>query len=250
MHSQVNTAVSYQESPGNHQANKQHTIPIIEALKKMGLEVSLGKRNELLLGAKKISGTASHVFKKRVLHHGTLLFCSEMQDLSRALKVRTGKFEDRAVKSIRSEVTNINEHLSEKMEIDDFQKLLLESVLESLDGKVYQYSEEDIKQINELRNSKFSTWEWNFGYSPRYQFNKTLRSGEKEIAIHMNVEKGVILEINIEGNFMSSRNIYALEKILAGAIHDPHTIRMRLSGIKVEEYIEGLENEMLISGLF
>jgi lipoate-protein ligase A len=229
---------------------KQHTIPIIEAMKKMGLEVSLGKRNELLLGAKKISGTASHVFKNRVLHHGTLLFCSEMKDLSRALKVKTGKFEDRAVKSVRSEVTNINDHLSKKLEIDEFQKLLFESVLESLGGSVYQYSEEDLQQITKLKETKFSSWEWNFGYSPRYQFNKTLRSGGKGISIHLNVEKGVILEINIKGDFMGSRDIHALEEILVGAIHDPQTIRTRLTGIKVEEYIDGLGNEMFLSGLF
>ena len=229
---------------------KQHTIPIIEAMKKMGLEVSLGKRNELLLGAKKISGTASHVFKNRVLHHGTLLFCSEMNNLSRALKVKAGKFEDRAVKSVRSEVTNISEHLSENMEIDEFQELLFESVLENLGGEVYQCSKKDLQQITALKESKFSSWEWNFGYSPRYQFKKTLRSGEKEISIHLNVEKGIILEINIEGDFMGSRDIHALEEILAGAIHDPQTIRTRLTGIKVEEYIEGLGNEMFLSGLF
>ncbi len=116
---------------------KQHTLPIIGAMKKLGLDVALGKRNELLLGTKKISGTASHVFKNRVLHHGTLLFSSEMKDLSKALKVKAGIFEDRAVKSVRSEVTNISEHLSEPMEINDFQKLLFESVMDSLKGCRY-----------------------------------------------------------------------------------------------------------------
>ncbi len=99
--------------------------------------MSLGKRNELLLGKMKISGTASHVFKNRVLHHGTLLFSSEMKDLSKALKVKAGKFEDRAVKSVRSQVTNISEHLAERMEMDDFQQLLFESVLDTMKGKVY-----------------------------------------------------------------------------------------------------------------
>ena len=57
---------------------KRATMPIIEALGKMGLEAKLGQRNELLLKKLKISGTASHVWKKRVLHHGTLLFSSEI----------------------------------------------------------------------------------------------------------------------------------------------------------------------------
>ncbi len=105
-------------------------------------------------------------------------------------------------------------------------------------------------QISELKESKFSSWEWNFGYSPRYQFNKVLRYGEGEISLHMNVEKGVILEINIKGDFIGSRDIHALEELLTGNIHDPQTIRMRLSNIKVEEYIDGLGNEMLLSAMF
>lgn len=230
---------------------KRHTQPIIEALKEMGLDVSLGKRNEILLGKKKISGTASHVFKKRVLHHGTLLFSSRMDDLSRALKVKPGKFEDRAVKSVRSEVTNISEHLVHKIEVKDFQKLLFDSILDSMEGAMkYQYSEKDLNEITKLKKDKFSTWEWNFGYSPGYQFTKALRFGDGEIALHMNVEKGIIQEVSIKGDFLGSKDIHALEDVLVGTIHDPATIRMRLSGIKVEEYITGLENENLLSGMF
>lgn len=230
---------------------KRHTQPIIEALKDMGLDVSLGKRNEILLGKKKISGTASHVFKKRVLHHGTLLFSSRMQDLSRALKVKPGKFKDRAVKSVRSEVTNISEHLVHNIDIEDFQKLLFHTILENMEGaRKYTFNEKDINEITKLKKDKFSTWEWNFGYSPGYHFTKALSFGDGEISLHMNVEKGIIQEVSIKGDFLGSKDIHALEDALVGTIHDPATIRMRLSGIRVEDYITGLENEKLLSGMF
>ena len=230
---------------------KRHTLPVISAMKEMGLDAMLGVRNEILLGQKKISGTASHVYKKRVLHHGTLLFSSEMKSLSRALKVKPGKFQDRAVKSVPSRVTNIREHLVDKMEVDEFQKKLFASILNKMEGSVkYHYTESDLKEITELRSTKFSSWEWNFGYSPKYQFNKALRYGDVEIALHMNVEKGIIQELNIEGDFLGARDIHALEDILVGTIHDPQTLRMRLSGIRVEEYITGLGTEAFLSGMF
>ena len=229
---------------------RKHTLPIILAMEKLGLVVNLGKRNELLLGSRKISGTASHVFKNRVMHHGTLLFSSRMKDLSRALKVKAGKFEDRAVKSIRSDVTNIRDHLVDKMEIEDFQKFLFESVRKSLKGTIYQYTHLDLEQISNLKESKFSSWDWNFGYSPRYHFNKTIRKGDGEITIRMHVEKGIILKVSIEGAVMGSRDLHILEELLVGSIHDPQTIRMRLSAISVEEYITGLGNENLISAMF
>ena len=229
---------------------KEFTFPIIEAMRQLGLTVKLGKRNELLLGNRKISGTASHVFKKRVLHHGTLLFSSEMKDLSKALKVKAGKFEGRAVKSVRSQVTNIQEHLDRRMEVREFQQHLFDSVLNTMKGSVYHYNEGDLREIVNLKESKFSSWEWNFAYSPRYHFSKMLPYDAGEISIDMNVEKGIILEISIRGDFLGSKDIQTLEELLTGCIHDPQTIRMRLSSISMEDYIDGLGNEEFLSAMF
>jgi lipoate-protein ligase A len=107
-----------------------------------------------------------------------------------------------------------------------------------------------LKEIQQLRDNKFSTWEWNFGYSPKYQFNKNLVFKSGTLALHMNVEKGIIKEVNFEGEFMSTKDIHKLEDVLVGTIHDPETLRVRLSGINVADYITGLENEVLLSGMF
>jgi len=230
---------------------RKATKPVIEAMGKMGLNVSLGKRNELLLKRLKISGTASHVFKQRVLHHGTLLFSSEMGDLSAALLPGQDKFTDRAVKSVHSRVTNIRDHLSGAMDVEEFQNKLYTLILQSMKGaEKYQFTKGDLEMIGELRDTKFATWEWNFGYSPKYQFNKSLPFGEGHINLRMNVEKGIIRELKIDGDFISGKNIHVLERKLKGTIHDPESLRLRLSGIKVSEYITGLENERLLSGMF
>lgn len=230
---------------------KRFTRPVIEMLGELGLEVRLGERNELLLKEWKISGTASHVYKQRVLHHGTLLFSAEMNDLSHALKVKSEQFSDRAVKSIPSKITNISEHIVEKMDIVSFQNRIHDHILSTVDGaEPYRFNDQDLNEINALRESKFSTWEWNFGYSPRYQFNKHLKFKSGNISLHLNVEKGVIREVHIGGDFMSTKDIHALERVIVGTIHDPETLRMRLSGIEVTDYISGLENEELLSGMF
>lgn len=227
------------------------TKPVIEAMEILGLKVSLGKRNELLIGGLKISGTASHVYKHRVLHHGTLLFSSQMDDLSAALLTGQDSFTDRAVKSVRSRVTNIRDHLNIAMNVEEFQNKLFEHMLQSMEGaEKYQYLKKDLEKIGELQDSKFSTWEWNFGYSPRYQFNKSIPLGEGHVDLHMNVEKGIIRELKIDGDFISGKSIQALEQIVNGSIHDPESLRLRLAGIKVSDYISGLENELLLSGMF
>jgi lipoate---protein ligase len=230
---------------------KRATLPIIEALTEMGLDVRLGKRNELLIKDMKISGTASHVFKQRVLHHGTLLFSSEMEILSAALQTVQERFTDRAVKSARSRITNIRDHLAEQMDVEMFQQRMMSHIFQ-LDesNRIYQYNESDIEEITSLRDTKFSTWEWNFGYSPKYQYSSSISFGNGGIDIHMNVEKGLIRELKIEGDFTSRKDILSLEKMLIGTIHDPETMRIRLSQINVSEYIIGLGNEELLSGMF
>ena len=127
---------------------RKYTLPIIEAMGKMGLDVRLGEQNELLMGTLKISGTASHVFKHRVLHHGTLLFSSQMEDLSAALRVQSELFKDRAVKSIRSEVTNILDHLVDKMDITGFQNLIFDHIINTTNSPTnYIYTYSDLEKI-------------------------------------------------------------------------------------------------------
>jgi len=230
---------------------KRATLPILGALKEMGLEARLGKRNEILLEGLKISGTASHVFKQRVLHHGTLLFSSEMGKLSAALKSDKERFTDRAVKSVRSRVTNIRDHLTESMGVEMFQERVLNHMLRTnKDARAYQFSQTDLAEIKVLRDSKFSTWEWNFAYSPRYQFCKSFSFNTGSLELHMNVEKGVIKDFKILGDFTSMKDIVLLETLLVGTIHDPETIRNKLSGIDVSNYILGLHNEELLSAMF
>ena len=229
----------------------RHTLPLIKAMEKLGLAVSLGKRNELLLDGKKISGTASHVYKNRALHHGTLLFSSAMKELGDSLRVKSDRFRDRAVKSIPSRVTNVREHLVDKMSVENFMMHIYGYTLENMEGAVsYSYRGKDVEEIKELKDSRFSTWEWNFGYSPRYQFSRDLHIGKAKIALHMNVEKGIIQEVSIQGDFMGARDVHALEEVLVGTIHDPETLRQRLSGIDVGDYITGLANEKFLSGMF
>lgn len=247
----LNFAFITNEKEGELVNYRKATAPVIEAMRQMGLEVQLGKRNELLLNGLKISGTASHVFKHRALHHGTLLFSSEMENLASALKAARNRFSDKAVKSVRSKVTNIKGHLPESMEMEEFQTHLFEAICSGLKGAIpYEYSETDLKEIRNLTDTRFSTWEWNFGYSPKYQFTKSLSFDSGRVDLHMNVEKGVIKEMKIEGDFISEKGIRYLEELMTGSIHDPETLRMRLSRIEIAEYISGMKNEEFLSLMF
>src|SRR5690606_37249550 len=116
---------------------------------------------------KKISGNAEHIYKNKILHHGTLLFSSQMKNVSEALKINPLKYIDKAVKSVPKRVTNISDHLKTRVTLEEFTKMIMDHVVESNPGcRFYEFTPEDIRKIEEIRDTKYATREWNYGYSP------------------------------------------------------------------------------------
>ena len=143
---------------------KRFTMPIVDALKGLGVNAEFSGRNDLLIDGQKFSGNAQYNYKDRVMHHGTLLFSSEINDVSAALKVKPIKFEGKSVKSVKSRVTNISEHLKEPMTVLEFKDYLMDFIAKTdKDSKMYTMTDEDIANIEKLVEEKYSTWEWNYG---------------------------------------------------------------------------------------
>jgi len=198
---------------------KQFTAPVVEALAKLGIEATTSGRNDLLIDGLKISGNAEHVYKNRVLHHGTLLYNSDLENLGQAIKVTPGKYESKAVQSNRSPVANISQYLKTPMTTSGFVQFLLGVQLENQQNSFYQLNENDIQTIEKLSSEKFKTWEWNFGYSPKYTFSNEVEMEGKALSIRLMVEKGVIVEAGISGEYLDKIECLQVQKILTGERH-------------------------------
>lgn len=230
---------------------RKYTEPILEVLKKLNIEAKFEGRNDLTINGKKFSGNAEHVWKNKVLHHGTLLFSSEIRDLSSALKVDPSKFTDKAVKSVRSRVTNISEHLHHPMHVMEFYDLIINHILNTNDDVIlYEFTSDDIAKINQLVESKYNTWEWNFGYSPKYNFNKKSKTVAGNIEINMEVVNGIIKEIKIYGDFFNKSEIEELEKSIKDLPHSFSVLTESLSKINIGDYINNIQSDEFIDLLF
>lgn len=213
---------------------KLFTEPVVKALAKLGIEATTSGRNDLLVEGKKISGNAEHVFKNRVLHHGTLLFNSNLETLGQSIKVIPGKYHGKAVQSNRSIVTNIFPFLKKEWLVNDFSTFLLDVQLENSENVVYGLKEEDNLAIQKLVDEKFKTWEWNFGYSPKYIFkNEFLFEGE-QLKVELQVEKGRIVESKCSGDFFSVQKTKNLNESLVGERHFYADVRQGLKKILPE----------------
>ncbi|HPF52927.1 MAG TPA: lipoate--protein ligase [Draconibacterium sp.] len=198
---------------------KMFTEPVVEALARLGIEATTSGRNDLLINGLKISGNAEHVYKNRVLHHGTLLFNSDLENLGQAIKVVPGKYESKAVESNRSKVANISGFLDKEMTTEEFTRFLLDVQLMNPANSFYALTDEDVFRIEELMKEKFSTWEWNYGYSPKYSFKNSFHSNSGSLKIELNVNKGTLETVRLEGSLLNDDQ---LKKIMLELTRKEH----------------------------
>lgn len=229
---------------------KRFTMPIIDALENLNIHAEFSGRNDLLINNQKFSGNAQYNYKNKVMHHGTLLFSSEINDLSSALKVKPSKFQGKSVKSVKSRVTNISDHLKKDMTVLEFKSYLM-NFINSKDenNHFYELSEEDINEINKLVEEKYNTWQWNFGHSPKYALNNEIRYPGGNIEFSLNVEKGLINKIKFFGDFFGKKDVTYIEDLLKNVKHNEISIKTTLSSIDINDYFLNCDIDILVDGI-
>jgi len=230
---------------------KTFVIPIIGVLNELGVKAEFSGRNDLLIDGKKFSGNAQCKYKNRVMHHGTLLFSSDIVKLSDALISKPIKFSDKAVKSVSSRITNISEHLKESFSVTDFKNKIFEYIgREEKDKVITTLDNEEIEEVKNLVKTKYETWQWNFGQSPKYNFynEKKLSAGTIELSI--DVEKGIMQHIRIFGDFFGEGNIEDIEKALIGKKHNTEEIQGVIDNINIKNYFGNIDKEDFLELFF
>lgn len=222
--------------------------PIVDALIALGIPASFSGRNDLLIHDKKISGNAMAFYGNRVLEHGTLLFSSVQEDIAQALKVDPAKFADKAVKSVRSRVTNISEHLPNPMTVMEFKDYLMNFILKQNNlSTVSQLTPEEEAAINVLEKEKFSTWEWNFGNSPKYAIQRKIRTTGGSIEVLMDVKDGHICALQFHGDFFSRREPEELAQQFIGQPHTREAVTDIIHNNDINAFFSGATEEEIIS---
>ncbi|ACU88965.1 lipoate--protein ligase [Desulfomicrobium baculatum] len=226
------------------------TAPIMEALQAMGVNCQFEGRNDLVIDGQKFSGNAQLLEKDRVLHHGTLLFSSQMADLSGALKVNPVKYADKAVKSVTKRVTNISSHLPEPIDVETFVHRVMAHISGHESENLPGLRTDEEAAINELVESKYGTWDWNFGSSPNYGFTRSTRTEGGVVEVHLDVQHGRIEQARIFGDFFGARAVSELESLLAGCRHERGDLSKLLEDVPVGDFIRNVDAATFIDCLF
>lgn len=218
---------------------------VARALSSFGIDARPNGRNDIEAEGFKISGNAQCRYnckdgRVRLLHHGTLLFSADMESLSGALRVRADKMESKGIKSVRSRVKNIVDldGYEGPRDAEAFAKELCKKIAGEDAGAL---SERETALAKELCEKKYSTWEWNYGESPKFSNTVNRRFPFGSVEISYTAKKGIIEEIKISGDFFSVGDIEKLEKKLVGVSLEREALVYVLCD--AQKYIHGAAGE-------
>lgn len=188
----------------------EKTDLIIQALLSMGIEAAQGKRYDIYINGKKVSGSASKYTSGKVIHHGTLLIKADLQALGNYLLssyYQNGAIKSKGIESVRSQVTNLS-LIKPDLDHNQFSKALIETLHHRYgeDCEIKNLPIEELCRTEEIETfrKKLMGWDWLYGNTPRFSLDLTIPFENKEYKCFVSIKKGLIDSIDTENRGLES----------------------------------------------
>ncbi len=210
--------------------------PVVEALRAVGVPARKNNVCDIAIGEEKISGSAQRSAGGRLLHHGTLLFQSDLEAVDRlTAQGKNSCVRSKGVASAICPVTNIRPHLEHDMELEEFQARLLER----LDpGPVLSLTAEQEAEVRRLRDGKYLSWEWTWGRTPPFSYEREGTFAGAPIRVSYQARRGILSGAAVD---CPSLDGPLAARLLEGARLDPEgfsQICKELAGDRWEELLD------------
>ena len=231
-------------------AQKTVAAPLVSALDKIGVQAKAEGRNDILVEGKKISGMAQYVRHGRICSHGSLLYDTDMETLIRVLRVDEEKIRSKALRSIRSRVTNIKEHMSTPYSAQEFGELLKQKLFDAVQVREYSLTGHDLSAIEQIFQNKYNNPSWTFGKSPEFSFHNSKRFTGGKVEVYLNIIEGAVAACSIRGDFLGAVPIHGLEEQLTNKAFQYEIFNDALDGISLLLYLGNITKDELLSCIF
>ena len=194
--------------------------PLEEALHRMGYPVEIRNRCDIYLGDAKISGNAQKLSRNRLLHHGTLLFDSDLNRLRISSSKKQEKMISKGIKSRPAHVGNLKEAGGEAETVEEFIDGLRREWLPR-GAKILDLSPEFLNSVEVLAKEKYQSWDWTFGASPEHRFQGTWIQSGKKISLSYRAGKG---RIQVAELYVGGRRRLDWERAIIGLAMDEQSM--------------------------
>lgn len=219
---------------------------IINQMKKMGLNPEFSGRNDILIDGKKISGNAQYMKNSMVVHHGTILFDIGFEKMMHSLTPQKIKFEGKAIKSVESRITTINDMID--MEYDEFFKKIKNGIIEDNNLEEYVLNDSEKEEVNKyidlFKNEEFiySKGETTANYQRKHKFGV--------VEYSYNIKDNLIDSFKIEGDFFSNKDISEFCDMFVGKAMTIDGFHNVLNDVNIGEYIVGMDEKVFLGDIF
>ena len=193
--------------------------PVIAALNAIGVPARKNQTCDIAIGDLKISGSAQRMIKGRLLHHGSLLFDTDIEQMVASTTVDSYKIISKSIKSVRDRVTNISEHLPVPMDAEAFKQQVVRHILNG-STETYAITPEDDARIRQLAQERFANWDCIYGANPKFNIDRTGRFAGGKMQFRMDIQKGVIRSAAVNGDFFSTVDAETIGAALTGCRYE------------------------------
>lgn len=235
------------EQGGGEQISFDRYIPpIVSALRSLGAPVEASGRNDLLLCGRKISGNAQYMLCGATVHHGSLLFDTDLDEMTAATRVDRYKIESKSIKSVRDRVCNLVEALPQYT-AESFKEAFLRGFLGE-NRREYIPTPEDIARIRVIAEEKFRSPDAVYGRDPRFSGEYTARLKGGKLTVKLTAYHHLIEAVTLMGDFFApAERIEALERALVGVRLDADAVAEAVAkvgcpifGVTMEELTQAI----------
>ena len=225
-------------------------VPIVETLRSFGVQAEISGRNDITVDGKKFSGNSQYVREGRVMHHGTIMFDSDLTTVTQALQVDREKIQSKGIKSVASRVTNLRPYMPEGTTLAQFRQRLLEYLSAAEPLHTLTLTAADETQIEAIRAARYATWEWNYGRSPKFDVRCKRYWDGGCLEANVSIANGVITDVRFFGDFLSVCGLEELVERLKGVTFRPEDVRAVLNDSPVGELFGSITADEVTATIF
>jgi lipoate-protein ligase A len=138
------------------------TRPVLDVLRSYGVDAQFSGRNDLTVEGKKFSGNAQYYHGSTVLHHGTILWDSDLTVLARVLKPKK-RVMARGVDSHQSRVANLVSYMPAHVTLEQFASNLRGQLFGQGLFALEKTHDETTLAVPASLLEKYRSDEWNWG---------------------------------------------------------------------------------------
>lgn len=224
---------------------KSYTDRIVRMLAGIGISAEAGGRNDVMIGGRKVSGNAFYHIPGRSIAHGTMLYDTDIENMTGAINPPATKLRSNGVGSVRQRITTLRDN-GISMTLSEF----MDVARKSMSDGVITLTDRDINEIWRIAES-YMRPEWIYGHNPAATFSQSRYiDGVGGFQVDMEVKGSTIRSVNISGDFFLTGELDSLLTKLTGVGYNRSDIIDALICTDVGEIISGLDTDSFVDLLF